>query len=295
MYEREIDEYVKEYLPSIGRSKSTLDNSRIILNRFKDKTKEEVFEYIRSLEQTKLNNRRVTKSYIRKFAEWIGDNEIIEELSKLSEIEVKNDNAEFFMNALEVNQVIEDLALPKATISRAKILAFLLYIGVEKHSIRTVTIDEFDETKNVITHDKRVYDISVVDTKDIIRSAFITNKYATAIDYETGDYLVTAGGSPLVKSLVGRTFLRTSKTDSEAKRANTKIPTLLREKIAKSGAFKRYYQIKQKLGTDSAYLINCLIGETVSVCNREVTIDEYEAFEKAYEKYLKELNKESEG
>ena len=108
MYEREIDEYVKEYLPSIGRSKSTLDNSRIILNRFKDKTKEEVFEYIRSLEQTKLNNRRVTKSYIRKFAEWMGDNEIIEELSKLSEIEVKNDNAEFFMNALEVNQMIED-------------------------------------------------------------------------------------------------------------------------------------------------------------------------------------------
>ncbi len=277
------NEYIEKYIEeSNSKPEGTRKRIRTTLAKIRDKDKDEVCKVIKDLENKKLAIRRVTKSTYKKFFEYVEDNEMIKLIESLSDVELESVGCEYFFNVLELQQFIKDLDTNEPRRLRTYIYSYLLFIGVRNSDIRNIDIYEFNEDNDIITHKDEVYDIKPMDINHVIHDELLNNKRARGIDYDSGEYVSTTGLSKLVKSLQGTLFMRTALSPTGGVAANTALNNTDRQRIARSGAFIRFYNLKKKTGLDTKSLFNSLDKDLMRILNRHAIESEYEEFEKAY-------------
>lgn len=188
-----------------------------------------------------------------------------------------------FFNVLELKKYIDDLDYPDSQKTRTYILAYLMFLGIDRTYIREVSIFDYDEDKNIITHNNDVYDVSKMDINNVIKDALTTNKYAKAIDCETGNYIPydSTYKSKLVKSLVGTSLLRTYKSDCKGVSLNTLLSNDERSIIAKSGAYIRNYN-RIKNGMDEVESFVLMTNDIKKVIRYNPVMEDYKIFENKY-------------
>lgn len=282
------NDYIDEFLEEIKDSPyNTLKRFRGNFKKIRDLSPDEVKKFIKNMDTIKLSTRRVMKSTYKKFFQHINDTEMLELLDTISEVEYVPD-LQYFYNVLEIKHLINETefgsdrnnSLPRRR--RTLIYAYLTFLGVPFHEIRNVDIYEFDEDKDIITHNNRVYDIREMDVNDTIRDEFILNKYALGIDYRTGEYVTELGGDKLVKSFKGTSLMRTVIAEKGGFAANTSLSVKDRENIIRSGAFIRLYNLKKKTGLSTESLFSHIDNEMMLSMGMHFIPTEYEEFEKAY-------------
>ena len=278
MFNENITEFVETF-----DSKSTKKMYSIHLKPIAESTSlEDVISNIHKLDNMKLSTRKAKKSAMNKFFKYINNNELLEALFEVSDIEIVPE-CPYFFNVLELKRYIDDFGESKSKKARTYILAYLLFIGIDRSYIRDVSIFDYDETKNIITHNNDIYNISEMDMNDVIKDALVINKYAKAIDCETGKYISYDSDyrSKMVKSLVGTSLLRTYKSDCEAVSFNTLLNNDEKTIIAKSGAYIRNYN-RIKSGMDEVESFNLLSKELMRVIRYKTVMEEYILFETKY-------------
>lgn len=278
MFNEKINEFVEGF-----DNKSTKKMYSIHLKPIAEsKTIEDVVNNIYKLNDLKLSTRKAKRSAMNKFFRFIDNEELLEKLSEVSDIETVVD-CTYFFNVLELKKYIDDLDYPDSQKTRTYILAYLMFLGIDRTYIREVSIFDYDEYKNIITHNNDVYDVSEMDMKDVIKDALVINKYAKAIDCETGKYISYDSDyrSKMVKSLVGTSLLRTYKSDCEAVSFNTLLNNDEKTIIAKSGAYIRNYN-RIVSGMDKVESFNLLSKELMRVIRYKPVMEEYILFETKY-------------
>ena len=278
MFNENITEFIETF-----NSKSTKKMYSIHLKPIAEsESLEDVINNIHKLDNMKLSTRKAKRSAMGNFFKYISNNELLEVLSEVSDIETVPE-CPYFFNVLELKKYIDDLDYPQSQKTRTYILAYLLFIGINKSYIRDVSIFDYDEINNIITHKGDVYNISEMDVKDVIKDALVVNKYAKAIDCETGKYVSYDCNDDirLARSLVGTSLLRTCKSDCKAVSLNTLLGYDEKVTIAKSGSFIRNYN-RIKTGMDEVKSFNLLSKELVKVIRYKPAMEEYILFEKRY-------------
>ena len=278
MFNENITEFVETF-----DSKSTKKMYSIHLKPIAEsESLEDVVNNIYKLNDLKLSTRKAKRSAMNKFFRFIDNEELLEKLSEVSDIETVVD-CTYFFNVLELKKYIDDLDYPDSQKTRTYILAYLMFLGIDRTYIREVSIFDYDEYKNIITHNNDVYDVSEMDINNVIKDAFTTNKYAKAIDCETGKYISYDSDyrSKMVKSLVGTSLLRTYKSDCEAVSFNTLLNNDEKTIIAKSGAYIRNYN-RIKSGMDEVESFNLLSKELMKIIRYKPVMEEYILFETKY-------------
>ena len=278
-YNAEIDDYL-EFMKD--KPANTIKRIRNAMDKIKNLSPDEMIEFIKALEGKKLSTRRVSKSTYKKFFEYIEEYDMIKVLDSLSDDEVESVKCNYFFNVLELKQYISDMDTTEPRRLRTYIYAYLLFIGVKNSDIRNVDIYEFDEENDVITHGGIKYNITVMDINNTIHDELLSNKRAKGIDYDSGEYVTTTGLSPRVKSFQGTAFMRTALSPNGGVAANTALGINDRQRIVRSGAFIRFYNLKKNSGLDTNTLLKSLDDDLMRVLNRHAIISEYEEFEKAY-------------
>lgn len=277
------NEEITSYLESVkDKPRNTVNRIRIALEKIKDMPPDEVIKVIKGLESKKLSIRRVSKSTYKKFFEYIDDNDIICVVKSLSDEEVESVGCNYFFNVLELKQYIADMDTSEPRRLRTYVYAYLLFIGVKNSDIRNVDIYEFNENTDIITHGGREYSIKAMDINNTIHDELLNNKMAKGIDYDSGEYVTTTGLSPRVKSFQGTAFMRTALSPNGGVAANTALGIEDRQRIVRSGAFIRFYNLKKSTGLDTNTLFKSLDDDLMRTLNRHAIISEYEEFEKAY-------------
>lgn len=276
MFNENITEFIETF-----NSKSTKKMYSIHLKPIAEsESLEDVINNIRKLDNMKLSTRKAKRSAMGNFFKYINNNELLEVLSEISDIEIIPE-CPYFFNVLELKKYIDDLDYPDSRKTRTYILAYLMFLGIDRTYIREVSIFDYDEKNNIITHNDDVYDISEMDINDIMKAALTLNKYAKAIDCETGDYISYDSGykSKSVRSLIGTSLLRTCKTDCKAVSFNTLLSNNERSIIAKSGAYIRNYN-RIKDGMDEVESFFIMSSELKRVIRYNPVMEEYKIFEK---------------
>lgn len=278
MFNENITEFVETF-----DSKSTKKMYSIHLKPIAEsESLEDVINNIYKLNDLKLSTRKAKRSAMNKFFRFIDNEELLEKLSEVSDIETVVD-CTYFFNVLELKKYIDDLDYPDSQKTRTYILAYLMFLGIDRTYIREVSIFDYDEDKNIITHNNDVYDVSEMDINNVIKDALTTNKYAKSIDCETGKYISYDSDyrSKMVKSLVGTSLLRTYKSDCEAVSFNTLLNNDEKTIIAKSGAYIRNYN-RIKSGMDEVESFNLLSKELMKIIRYKPVMEEYILFETKY-------------
>lgn len=277
------NEEITSYLESVkDKPKNTVSRIRIALEKIKDMPPDEVIKVIKELENKKLSIRRVSKSTYKKFFEYVDDEDMIRVIKSLSDEEVESVGCNYFFNVLELKQYIADMDTSEPRRLRTYVYAYLLFIGVKNSDIRNVDIYEFNESTDIITHGGREYSIKAMDINNTIHDELLNNKMAKGIDYDSGEYVITTGLSPRVKSFQGTAFMRTTLSPNGGVAANTALGIEDRQRIVRSGAFIRFYNLKKSTGLDTNTLFKSLDDDLMRTLNRHAIISEYEEFEKAY-------------
>lgn len=277
------NEEITNYLESLkDKPKNTINRIRITLDKIKDISPDEVVKVIKELENKKLSIRRVSKSTYKKFFEYIDDDDMVNIIKSLSDEEIESVGCDYFFNVLELKQYIADIDTSEPRRLRTYIYAYLLFIGVKNSDIRNIDIYEFNESTDVITHGGREYDIKAMDINSTIHDELLDNKRAKGIDYDSGEYVTTTGLSPKVKSFQGTAFMRTALSPNGGVAANTALGNEDRQRIIRSGAFIRFYNLKKSTGLDTNTLFKSLDDDLMRTLNRHAIMSEYEEFEKAY-------------
>lgn len=277
------NEEITNYLESLkDKPKNTINRIRIALDKIKDISPDEVVKVIKELENKKLSIRRVSKSTYKKFFEYIDDDDMVNIIKSLSDEEIESVGCDYFFNVLELKQYIADMDTSEPRRLRTYIYAYLLFIGVKNSDIRNIDIYEFNESADIITHGGREYDIKAMDINNTIHDELLDNKRAKGIDYDSGEYVTTTGLSPKVKSFQGTAFMRTALSPNGGVAANTALGNEDRQRIVRSGAFIRFYNLKKSTGLDTNTLFKSLDDDLMRTLNRHAIISEYEEFEKAY-------------
>lgn len=277
------NEEITSYLESVkDKPKNTVSRIRIALEKIKDMPPDEVIKVIKELENKKLSIRRVSKSTYKKFFEYVDDEDMIRVIKSLSDEEVESVGCNYFFNVLELKQYIADMDTSEPRRLRTYVYAYLLFIGVKNSDIRNVDIYEFNESTDIITHGGREYSIKAMDINNTIHDELLNNKMAKGIDYDSGEYVTTTGLSPRVKSFQGTAFMRTALSPNGGVAANTALGIEDRQRIVRSGAFIRFYNLKKSTGLDTNTLFKSLDDDLMRTLNRHAIISEYEEFEKAY-------------
>ena len=278
MFNENITEFVETF-----DSKSTKKMYSVHLKPIAEsESLEDVISNIHKLDNMKLSTRKAKKSAMNKFFKYINNNELLEVLSEVSDIEIVPE-CPYFFNVLELKKYIDDLDYPDSQKTRTYILAYLMFLGIDRTYIREVSIFDYDEYKNIITHNNDVYDVSEMDINNVIKDAFTTNKYAKAIDCETGNYISydSTYKSKLVKSLVGTSLLRTYKSDCKGVSLNTLLSNDERSIIAKSGAYIRNYN-RIKNGMDEVESFVLMANDIKKVIRYNPVMEDYKMFENKY-------------
>lgn len=278
MFNEKINEFVEGF-----DNKSTKKMYSVHLKTIADsKTIEDVINNIYKLNDLKLSTRKAKRSAMNKFFRFIDNEELLEKLSEVSDIETVVD-CTYFFNVLELKKYIDDLDYPDSQKTRTYILAYLMFLGIDRTYIREVSIFDYDEDKNIITHNNDVYDVSEMDINNVIKDVLTTNKYAKAIDYETGNYIPydSTYKSKLVKSLVGTSLLRTYKSDCKGVSLNTLLSNDERSMIAKSGAYIRNYN-RIKNGMDEVESFVLMTNDIKKVIRYNPVMEDYKIFENKY-------------
>lgn len=278
MFNENITEFVETF-----DSKSTKKMYSIHLKPIAEsESLEDVVNNIYKLNDLKLSTRKAKRSAMNKFFRFIDNEELLEKLSEVSDIETVVD-CTYFFNVLELKKYIDDLDYPDSQKTRTYILAYLMFLGIDRTYIREVSIFDYDEYKNIITHNNDVYDVSEMDINNVIKDAFTTNKYAKAIDCETGNYISydSTYKSKLVKSLVGTSLLRTYKSDCKGVSLNTLLSNDERSIIAKSGAYIRNYN-RIKNGMDEVESFVLMANDIKKVIRYNPVMEDYKMFENKY-------------
>lgn len=278
MFNEKINEFVEGF-----DNKSTKKMYSVHLKTIAEsKTIEDVVNNIYKLNDLKLSTRKAKRSAMNKFFRFIDNEELLEKLSEVSDIETVVD-CTYFFNVLELKKYIDDLDYPDSQKTRTYILAYLMFLGIDRTYIREVSIFDYDEDKNIITHNNDVYDVSKMDINNVIKDALTTNKYAKAIDCETGNYIPydSTYKSKLVKSLVGTSLLRTYKSDCKGVSLNTLLSNDERSIIAKSGAYIRNYN-RIKNGMDEVESFVLMTNDIKKVIRYNPVMEDYKIFENKY-------------
>lgn len=278
MFNEKINEFVEGF-----DNKSTKKMYSVHLKTIAEsKTIEDVVNNIYKLNDLKLSTRKAKRSAMNKFFRFIDNEELLEKLSEVSDIETVVD-CTYFFNVLELKKYIDELDYPDSQKTRTYILAYLMFLGIDRTYIREVSIFDYDEDGNIITHNNDVYDVSEMDINNVIKDALTINKYAKAIDCETGNYIPYDSDyrSKMVKSLVGTSLLRTYKSDCEAVSFNTLLNNDEKTIIAKSGAYIRNYN-RIKSGMDEVESFNLLSKELMKIIRYKPVMEEYILFETKY-------------
>lgn len=278
MFNEKINEFIEGF-----DNKSTKKMYSVHLKTIADsKTIEDVVNNIYKLNDLKLSTRKAKRSAMNKFFKFIDNEELLEKLSKVSDIETVVD-CTYFFNVLELKKYIDDLDYPDSQKTRTYILSYLMFLGIDRTYIREVSIFDYDEDKNIITHNNDVYDVSEMDINNVIKDALTTNKYAKAIDCETGNYIPydSTYKSKLVKSLVGTSLLRTYKSDCKGVSLNTLLSNDERSIIAKSGAYIRNYN-RIKNGMDEVESFVLMVNDIKKVIRYNPVMEDYKMFENKY-------------
>lgn len=277
------NEDIINYLESVkDKPKNTINRIRIALNKIKDISPDEVVKVIKDLENKKLSIRRVSKSTYKKFFEYINDKDMVHIINTLSDEEVKFVECNYFFNVLELKQYISDMDTSEPRRLRTYVYAYLLFIGIKNSDIRHIDIYDFNEHTDIITYGEREYNIKAMDINNTIHDELLNNKRAKGIDYESGEYVSTTGLSPRVKSFQGTAFMRTALSPNGGVAANTALGNEDRQRIVRSGAFIRFYNLKKNSGLDTNTLFKSLDDDLMRTLNRHAIISEYEEFETAY-------------
>lgn len=278
MFNEKINEFVEGF-----DNKSTKKMYSVHLKTIAEsKTIEDVVNNIYKLNDLKLSTRKAKRSAMNKFFRFIDNEELLEKLSEVSDIETVVD-CTYFFNVLELKKYIDDLDYPDSQKTRTYILAYLMFLGIDRTYIREVSIFDYDEDKNIIIHNNDVYDVSEMDINNVIKDALTTNKYAKAIDCETGNYIPydSTYKSKLVKSLVGASLLRTYKSDCKGVSLNTLLSNDERSIIAKSGAYIRNYN-RIKNGMDEVESFVLMANDIKKVIRYNPVMEDYKMFENKY-------------
>lgn len=278
-YNTEIGNYL-EFVKD--KPVNTTKRIKIVLDKIKDLSPDDVMKTVKNIETMKLSNRRVYKSTYKKFFEYIEDEEMVRFVNSISDDEIETVNCDYFFNVLELKQYIADMNTTEPRRLRTYVYAYLLFIGVKNSDIRNVDIYDFDESADTITHGGIKYDIKSIDINNTIHDELLDNKRAKGIDYDSGEYVTTTGFSPRVKSFQGTAFMRTALSPNGGVAANTAIGNADRQRIVRSGAFIRFYNLKKSSGLDTNTLFKALDDDLMRSIGRHALKAEYEEFEKAY-------------